>query len=501
MKVKTIRKILIANRGEIAIRIHRSASEMGIATVAIFSDVDRSAPHVLNATEAYPLCGNPSNETYLNMEKILAIAAKANCDAVHPGYGFLSENSEFARAVIASGLTFIGPPASAMKALGGKTSARNLMKEAGVPIVPGTTTAVKNSREASKAAKEIGYPVLLKAVHGGGGKGMRKVDREEDLEQALLQAQSESSKAFNSGDVFIEKYLSNPRHVEIQILADMHGNIVHLGERECSIQRRHQKLVEECPSSRLSDSLRSAMGDAAVAAARSAGYVNAGTVEFLVDSDNSFYFLEINTRLQVEHPVTELVYGIDLVKTQIRIAEGESLPFRQEELVPRGHAIECRICAEDPFENFLPSTGTIEEYAPSGGYGIRNDSGVMRGTTVPHFYDPLLAKLIVWGSDRKEAIRRLDRALSEYVLSGVSTTIPFCSFVVKHPAFMKGDYDIRFVEKHFRPAEEPRTNEEELAASYIAAFDYHSSSGEATPGIGNRMLAPSKWKTLRYEEL
>jgi acetyl-CoA carboxylase biotin carboxylase subunit len=500
MKAKRIQKLLIANRGEIALRIHRSASEMGIQTVAIFSDVDRCAPHVLNSSEAYPLHGNLSKETYLDIDKIIDVAKKAQCDAIHPGYGFLSENPDFVEATVSNGMTFIGPPVSAMKALGGKTSARDLMKKAKVPIVPGTTFTIKDSQEALKAAREIGYPILLKAIHGGGGKGMRKVDREENIEQALQQAQSESLKAFGSSEVFIEKYLQNPRHIEIQILADSYGNVVFLGERECSIQRRHQKVIEECPSSQLPELLRAEMGRAAVNAARESGYVSAGTVEFLVDSSNAFYFLEMNTRLQVEHPITELVYGIDLVKAQINIAQGQKLPFAQEELIPRGHAVECRICAEDPFENFLPSAGTIEEYAPSEGYGIRHDSGVMRGTKIVHFYDPLLAKLVAWGTDRDEAIQRMSRALSEYVISGVATTIPFCAFVMSHPIFVHGKYDIQFVEKYFQPNKLITHFDEELAASFIAASAHNSVSSNENRGARDRAMASGRWKNGRLEE-
>ncbi len=500
MKAKQIRKLLIANRGEIALRIHRSAAEMGIQTVAIFSDVDRCAPYVLNAKEAYPLHGNLSNETYLNMEKIIGIAKKAHCDAIHPGYGFLSENSEFVEATTSSGLIFIGPPASAMRALGGKTSARQLMQKAKVPIIPGTIFAVRDYHEALEAANTIGYPVLLKAVHGGGGKGMRKVDRQENLEQALQQAGSESLKSFGSPDIFIEKYLLNPRHIEIQILADLHGNVISLGERECSIQRRHQKIIEECPSFKLPKELRVEMGKAAVNVVRDAGYVNAGTVEFLVDSANAFYFLEMNTRLQVEHAITELVYGIDLVKAQINIAQGQKLPFLQDEVIPRGHAIECRICAEDPFDNFLPSVGTIEEYAPSEGYGIRHDSGVMNGSKITHFYDPLLAKLAAWGTTRDEARQRMDRALSEYVVSGVSTTIPFCAFVVSHPIFSKGNYDVQFIEKYFHPDELTPHDNMELAASFIAASIYHSTLGDKTRTTKNQITTSSRWKNKRLEE-
>jgi len=500
MMGKKIHKLLIANRGEIALRIHRSAAEMGIQTVAVFSDADRCAPHVLNAAEAYPLFGNLSKDTYLDIDKIIDIAKKSRCDAVHPGYGFLSENAEFVEAVASTGMTFVGPPASAMRALGSKTSARDLMHKANVPIVPGTTSAIKETGDAIKVAKQIGYPILIKAVHGGGGKGMRRVDREEDLRHAIKQAQSESLKAFGSGDVFIEKYLQNPRHIEIQILADMHGSVIFLGERECSIQRRHQKVIEECPSSRLPDSVRAEMGKAAVSAAQECGYVNAGTIEFLVDSSNSFYFLEMNTRLQVEHPVTELVYGIDLVKTQLGIAQGEKLPLRQDGVVARGHAIECRICAEDPFNNFLPSTGTIEEYAPSEGPGIRHDSGIMKGTNVVHFYDPLMAKLAVWAIDREEAIQKMARALSEYVISGVATTIPFCVFVLSHPNFAEGRYDIEFVEKYFHPDQMTGDNDIEMAASLLAASVHNSAPKSTNHRSTLQAEKLSRWKNGRMGE-
>jgi len=500
MNSMRIRKLLIANRGEIALRINRSAAEMGIQTVAVFSDVDRCAPYVLNATEAYPLHGNLSKDTYLDMNKIISIASSAHCDAIHPGYGFLSENPDFAEAVVSSGMTFIGPPASAMRALGSKTSARNLMKEANVPIVPGTTYAIKDADNALKAAAELGYPLLIKAVHGGGGKGMRKVDRDLDVVQALQQAQSESMKAFGSPDVFLEKYLQSPRHIEIQVLADTHGSVIFLGERECSIQRRHQKVIEECPSSRLPEHVRAEMGTAAVNAARKCGYVNAGTIEFLVDSNNSFYFLEMNTRLQVEHPVTELVYGIDLVKTQISIAQGERLPLTQEKIIPRGHAIECRICAEDPFDNFLPSTGTIEEYAPSEGVGIRHDSGIMKGSQVVHFYDPLMAKLAVWGKDRDEAIQKMGRALSEYVISGVATTIPFCAYVLSHPNFIEAKYDIQFVENYYHPDQITNDNDAEVAASLVAASMHKYSSQKANHLVPPRTGRPHRWKDGRMEE-
>ena len=499
MNPKKIKKILIANRGEIAVRIHRSASEMGIHTVAIFSDADRRAPHVLNANEAYPLNGNLSKDTYLDIQKIIDIAVSSRCDAIHPGYGFLSENADFVDATTSAGLLFIGPTSAAMRSMGGKTGARDLMAKANVPIVPGTTHALKDFVEAFKVAQSIGYPVLIKAVHGGGGKGMRRVDRAEDLEHALTLAKSESKSAFGSESVFIEKYLQNPRHIEIQILADMHGNTIYLGERECSVQRRHQKVVEECPSSVLTPDIRKKMGEAAVNAARKCGYVNAGTVEFLLDSDKSFYFLEMNTRLQVEHPVTELVFGLDLVKAQIQIAEGEKLSMTQAQAIPRGHAIECRIYAEDPFEGFIPSTGKIEEYIPSEGNGIRHDSGIMPGSEIVHFYDPLLSKLAVWGADRSEAIRKMKRALREFKISGVSTTIPFCSFVIDHPKFIDGDYDIHFVEKYYYPAKLMRSDEEELVASLAAASMHNWNTGK---GKENRehTFSSGNWKKKRFDE-
>lgn len=498
MMVQRIKKLLVANRGEIAVRIQRSASEMGIRTVAIFSDMDRSAPHVLYADEAYQLHGSLSRETYLDIEKIIEVANSSRCDAIHPGYGFLSENPEFAEATTSAGLIFVGPPASAMRQMGSKTQARNLMQKANVPIVPGTTIPVVGYDAARQAARKVNFPVLIKAVHGGGGKGMRIVEAESSLKSLLGQAQSESLKAFGSDEVFIEKYLSHPRHIEIQVLADEHGNVIHLGERECSVQRRHQKVIEECPSSGLKTELREAMGRAAVNAAKECGYVSAGTIEFLVEGD-SFYFLEMNTRLQVEHPVTECVYSIDLVKEQIRIAQGEKLTMKQGDVIPRGHAIECRIYAEDPFNSFLPSTGRILEYAPSGGFGIRNDSGIALGTDIVHFYDPLLAKLVAWGSDRTEARLRMMRALSEYKISGVSTTIPFCHFVISHPEFEEGKYDIHFVEKYFHPQSLTNPHEIELAASLIAASLYQKEFGIVKHVIESASSS-QRWKSNRFDE-
>lgn len=499
MKNRRIRKLLIANRGEIALRIQRSALDLGLETVAIFSDADQCAPHVLRATEAYPLRGNRSTDTYLNVGKIIDIAKAARCDAIHPGYGFLSENAEFADAVTAAGLIFIGPPSAAMKAMGGKTEARALMAHAEVPIIPGTTCPLSDYTDACNVARRVGYPVLIKAIHGGGGKGMRKVSAESEMERSFNQAKSESLSSFGSGEIYIEKYLRSPRHIEIQILADMHGNVVHLGERECSVQRRHQKVVEECPSVALTKELREQMGRAAVNAAQTCDYVNAGTVEFMLEEDGSFYFLEMNTRLQVEHPVTEMVYGVDLVKTQIRIAEGESLDLRQEDIAPRGHAIECRIYAEDPFNGFLPSTGEIADYTPSEGFGIRHDSGVSGGSKVVHFYDPLLSKLIAWGIDRPEALKRMKRALEEFKISGVSTTVPFCWFVVTHPKFIEGKYDIHFVEKHFKTQNPSFTEEEELVASLAAASMHRWTNGEVAVS-DDKIPVQGKWKTKRFAE-
>ena len=494
-----IKKLLIANRGEIALRIHRAASEVGIVTVAVYSNADRCAPHVLHADEAYPLNGDLPGETYLSIDKLIGIALKAQCDAIHPGYGFLSENHLFAEAATSSGLIFVGPPAAAIKAMGSKTAARDLMQKANVPVVPGTRVIAGDYLATSQAIQRIGYPLLIKAVHGGGGKGMRKVEDAKNLETSLKQAESESLKAFGNSEVYVEKYLVNPRHIEIQVLADTHGNVIFVGERECSIQRRHQKVIEECPSSRLSPEARSKMGLAATNAARACGYVNAGTVEFMVDEDESFYFLEMNTRLQVEHPITEAVYGIDLVKEQLRIAQGEMLSLTQEQVIPKGHAIECRIYAEDPSNNFLPSTGTIQEYAPSEGYGIRNDSGIITGTAISRFYDPLLAKLIAWGADREEARARMIRALSEYKISGVTTTIPFCVFVLSHPDFAAGNYSIRFVEKNFKDWDITPDYGIETIASFIAASMFRSSSNHSIT-MQTEEASRSKWKLSRYEE-
>ncbi|MBR9977778.1 MAG: acetyl-CoA carboxylase biotin carboxylase subunit [Bacteroidetes bacterium] len=498
-----IRSVLIANRGEIAVRIIRACREMGIRTVAIYSEADRSAPHVLTADEAYPVGPAPSSESYLRMEAIIEVAKRADCDAIHPGYGFLSENAEFNRAVTNAGLTFIGPTADAIKIMGDKTSARTLMIERGVPVVPGTERAVTSGEEARSIALKVGYPILLKAAAGGGGKGMRVVTEETQLLKALESAQNEARSAFGDERVYIEKYVLEPRHVEIQVLADAHGNCIHLGERECSIQRRHQKVVEEAPSVIVDEELRTRMGQAAVEAARACGYVNAGTIEFLVDNHRNFYFLEMNTRLQVEHPVTEMVTGVDLVKMQIRVAEGHVLPMKQEDIRFRGHAIECRICAEDVRNDFLPDTGTILRYRPPFGFAVRDDSGVTEGSEISIHYDPMFAKLVVWGMDREDAIRKMRRALDEFVIDGVETTIPFCRFVMDHPAFIKGDFRIDFVEKHYQPGflRKPQADESRAAAlaAVLTEMDRTTGSALSSNGKGTHDHRCSPWLLLHRQ--
>jgi len=493
-----IKKILIANRGEIAVRIHRSAKEMGIQTVAIFSDTDRTSPHVILCDEAYPLNGTLSSETYLNVDKIIAIALKAKVDAIHPGYGFLSEKEFFAKSVTDAGLIFIGPKSETIELLGSKTSARNLLSKKNIPIVPGTTNPIKSLDEATKVAASIGYPVLIKASGGGGGKGMRRVDSQAELANAIERAQNEASKAFSDDRVYIEKFIVNPKHIEIQILADSHGNVIHLGERECSIQRRHQKVVEECPSTALTPELRSQMGQTAVDIAKAAGYLNAGTIEFLLDADKNFYFLEVNTRVQVEHPITEMVYGIDIIKEQIRIAQGERLSLTQDEVKINGHAIESRIYAEEYDNNFLPSTGTITHYQPSEGLGVRNDSGIRVGSEITMHYDPMIAKLITHGRTREEAIEKMKRALREYKINGVKTTIPFCEIVLFHPEFVNGNYDINFVAKHYLVPDAKLTVHESNAI--VTSF---VSQKNATPKTNNGVEAitsTSKWKKQFRDE-
>jgi acetyl-CoA carboxylase biotin carboxylase subunit len=467
-------KVLIANRGEIAVRVMRACREMGITTVAVYSEVDRTSLHVRYADEAYPIGPAVSTESYLRIDRILEAAERSGAEAIHPGYGFLAENPDFARACEEAGITFIGPPVKAMELMGSKTASRQALIAAGLPVVPGTDRNLETFEEVARVAGELGYPVMLKASAGGGGKGLRLVQAPEELESAYRTARAEAQNAFGDPSVYIEKYLERPRHIEIQILGDRHGNLIHLGERECSLQRRHQKVMEECPSPLVDADLRRRMGETAVRVGRLAGYSNAGTVEFLVDRGRNFYFLEMNTRLQVEHPVTEMVVGIDLVKEQLRIAAGEPLRVRQEDAEMRGAAIECRIYAEDPANNFFPCPGLIRRLQAPRGPGIRSDSGVYEGWTVPIEYDPLLAKLVVWGSDRAEAIARLRRALAEYEVFGIQTTVPFFRRVIEHPDFAAGRLDTGFIDRALAQgilAQEEPSAETERVALLAAALD------------------------------
>ena len=498
MKKNPIKKILIANRGEIAIRIIRACREMGIISVAVFSEADRTAAHVRLADEAYPIGEAPSSKSYLRMDVILDVAKTAAVDAIHPGYGFLSENDDFARLVRQQGILFIGPSAEAMAQMGDKTAARTIAKKIGVPTVPGTEAGLKSKEEAEAVAKSIGYPILIKAAAGGGGKGMRVVHRPEELNEAIDRAQGEARAAFGDDTVYIEKYVVSPRHVEIQVLGDEHGNMIYLGERECSIQRRHQKVIEEAPSPIVSAEMRKKMGEAAVELAKAAGYSNAGTLEFLVDANRNFYFLEMNTRLQVEHPVTEMVTGIDIVHQQIRIAAGEQLPLRQEEVRIHGHAVECRIYAEDCENNFAPSIGKVEHLEPSYGPGIREDSGIFEGDTIQIYYDPMISKLIAYGRDRAQAIDRMRRALREYAIVGVETTIPFCLFVMEHPKFIAGDFDTGFVAQEFS-AEKLIHKEQDMAAVAAAVHDYmrRKSNGVSQLAAGAQSRGTRGWKDKR----
>jgi len=441
-------KILVANRGEIAVRIIRACRELGIATVAVYSEADEDSLHVRLADEAYCIGPTPAKESYLNLASIMSVATLTECDAIHPGYGFLAENADFAEICESCNITFIGPSAEAISRMGDKSMAKQTMKEADVPVIPGSDGLVNDTDEAVRIAREIGYPVIIKATAGGGGRGIRLAEDEETLIKEITTARQEAEKAFGNPGVYIEKYLTGMKHVEIQIIADKHGNVCHLGERDCSVQRRRQKLVEEAPCSVLTPALRERMGQAAVRAARAVGYTGAGTVEFLLGPDGQFYFLEMNTRIQVEHPVTEMITGVDLIKEMIAVAEGEPLSFRQEDIRFDGCAIEFRINAEDPLRNFMPSPGQISFYLPPGGPGVRLDSGVYPGYTISPHYDSMIAKLIVWGKTREEAIARGRRALSEFLVEGVKTTIPFHLKLLEHPVFLKGTYDIKFLEDY-----------------------------------------------------
>lgn len=494
------KKILIANRGEIAVRVIRACREMGIQSVAVYSDVDRKALHVRYADEALPIGAAPSTESYLRIDRILDAARRSGAEAIHPGYGFLAENADFARACAEAGLVFIGPPVAVMELMGSKTASRHALMEAGLPVVPGTDRNLETFEEVRQVAAKIGFPVMLKASAGGGGKGLRLVSSAEELESAYRNARSEAQNAFNDPSIYVEKYIERPRHIEVQILGDLHGKLIHLGERECSLQRRHQKVMEECPSPLVDEALRRRMGETAVRIGKLAGYANAGTVEFLVDRERNFYFLEMNTRLQVEHPVTEMVVGIDLVKEQIRIAAGEPLKWRQEDVRLRGAALECRIYAEDPANNFFPSPGLITRLQAPRGPGIRSDSGVYEGWTVPLEYDPLLAKLVAWGSDRAEAIARMRRALGEYEISGIETTIPFFRRALEHPDLVAGRIDTGFIDRVLSDGllrEEERSPEEERVAMLAAALDVWRNGS----GFASAASPESAWKSEGRESL
>jgi acetyl-CoA carboxylase biotin carboxylase subunit len=458
-----MKKILVANRGEIALRVMRSARKMGIQTVAVFSEPDRYSPHVRFADEAVCIGPAPSSQSYLNIGKIIEVAKELNVDGIHPGYGFLSENAKFAQAVTDNGLIFIGPKPHAIRVMGSKLAAKEAVKKYDIPMVPGIDEAVDDPAVAMDIAKKIGFPILIKASAGGGGKGMRIVEKEEELKEQMQRAISEAQSAFGDGSVFIEKYVSSPRHIEIQVLADHHGNVVHLFERECSIQRRHQKVVEEAPSAILTPEIRSAMGQDAVNVAKACDYVGAGTVEFLMDADMNYYFLEMNTRLQVEHPVTEWVTGVDLVEEQIRIARNLPISFKQEDLQIKGHAIELRVYAEDPLNDFLPSVGTLEVYKRPAGENIRLDDGYEEGMDIPIYYDPMISKLITYGDTREAAIQRMIEAIQLYEIEGVATTLPFGTFVCQHEAFTSGKFDTHFVKNYFTPAALEQQSKEEAA--------------------------------------
>ncbi|WP_379953357.1 acetyl-CoA carboxylase biotin carboxylase subunit [Dokdonia sp. R78006] len=468
-----MKKILIANRGEIAIRVIRTAKKMGIKTVAIYSTVDRNAPHVRYADEAVCVGNAPSSESYLLGDKIIKVAQELNADAIHPGYGFLSENSAFAKAVTEAQMIFIGPEAHAIEIMGSKLAAKEAVKAYDIPMVPGIDEAITDVEKAKAIAAEIGYPILIKASAGGGGKGMRVVEKDSELASQMSTAISEATAAFGDGSVFIEKYVASPRHIEIQVMADNHGNVIHLFERECSIQRRHQKVVEEAPSVVLTPQLREEMGQAAIKVAKACNYRGAGTVEFLLDDQLNFYFLEMNTRLQVEHPVTELISGTDLVELQIRVARGEKLSIAQEDLSIKGHALELRVYAEDPLNDFLPSVGNLSTYILPEGEGIRVDNGFEQGMDIPIYYDPMLSKLIVYAPTREEAIELLSKAIDDYKIEGVQTTLPFGKFVCEHDAFRSGNFDTHFVKNYYSPEALKEGFKEEARIAALIALKQH----------------------------
>ena len=492
------KKILIANRGEIAVRVIRACHELGIKAVAVYSEVDRASLHVLKADEAHHIGAAAASESYLDIRKIIDVAKRTGAQAIHPGYGFLSENAKFAQTCAEARVKFIGPNAAAMELMGSKTRARQQMEKAGVPCVPGTSRGLESFGQAERVAEEIGYPLMLKAAAGGGGKGMRLVRSREELKPALESAKSEALRAFGDSEVYVEKLIANPRHIEVQVLADEHGNVVHLGERECSIQRRHQKVLEEAPSPIVDEQMRRRMGEVAVRVAKAAGYTNAGTVEFLVDEARKFYFLEMNTRLQVEHPVTELVTGLDLVHLQIRIAAGEKLPFAQEDVHIRGYAIECRIYAEDPDNNYFPSPGKISLLLTPDGPGVRHDSGMYEGWTVPIDYDPLLAKLIGYGSDRAQAVSRLRRALDEYLVGGIKTNISLFRRILGDQDFQAGKPDTGYLDRLLHTTQvssgDQHADAAAIAAGIFATLDSASATANGVAGDRPAVATASTWK-------
>uniref|UniRef100_UPI00404708BE acetyl-CoA carboxylase biotin carboxylase subunit n=1 Tax=Roseivirga sp. TaxID=1964215 RepID=UPI00404708BE len=492
MEIKKIRKILVANRGEIALRVMRTAKEMGIKTVAIYSDADRNSPHVKYADEAVNVGPPPSAQSYLLGDKIIEVCKSLGVDAIHPGYGFLSENSKFAKMAEDNGIIFIGPSPTSIEVMGDKLAAKEAVSHYNVPMVPGVNHAVTEAKEAKEIAEQIGYPVLIKASAGGGGKGMRVVEAPEELDEQMKRAISEAQSAFGDGSVFVEKYITSPRHIEIQVLGDKYGNLVYLFERDCSIQRRHQKVIEEAPSSLLSPEKRKAMGEAALGVARSCNYYGAGTVEFIVDENVDFFFLEMNTRLQVEHPVTEEITGIDLVKEQILIAEGHPLSFKQEDLKIKGHALEVRVYAEDPTNNFLPDIGKLTTYQPPKGPGVRVDDGFEEGMDIPIYYDPMIAKLVTFGKDRTEAIQRMVRAIQEYNITGVKTTLNFCEFAIQHEAFTSGKFDTKFVQNYFKPEMLQKLNPEHMEIAAVLAAMVVEDKNSAHMKVKDNQ--PSNWK-------
>jgi acetyl-CoA carboxylase biotin carboxylase subunit len=487
-----MKKILVANRGEIALRIMRTIKRMGIKTVAVFSEADRHAPHVLFADEAVCLGPAPSNQSYLNGEKIIAEAQKLGVDGIHPGYGFLSENAGFAQMTKDAGITFIGPTPEAIRIMGSKLAAKDCVKNYNIPMVPGIDKAITDVALAKETAVQIGFPILIKASAGGGGKGMRVVEKESELEEQMERAISEATSAFGDGSVFIEKYVGSPRHIEIQVLADNEGNTVHLFERECSIQRRHQKVVEEAPSSVLTPEIRQQMGEAAVLVAKSCQYTGVGTVEFLLDEQLNFYFLEMNTRLQVEHPVTEMITGIDLVEEQIKVARGETLSFKQEDLQINGHALELRIYAEDPLNDFLPSVGTLSTYERPTGEGVRLDDGYEKGMEIPIYYDPMIAKLVTFGKDRNEALQKMKTAIKDYKIEGVATTLPFGDFVFNHEAFISGHFDTHFVKNYYSPELIKEQLKKKAKIAALSALKYYLEEKNTLKSIEN---PSSNWKS------